>query len=142
MPTAINGIGRDIPMANSDSQRHCGLSSAQLEELIRLSGTDPVLASMLKRGSPLTREHYIAHNWGPDLPEEGPGTAEFELELPEPFRLKDSPKPAQSRQHPHQHLWRSEEELVRAVMEAHPGLTEKEARTELKDFGGHFAGAA
>ena len=33
--------------------------------------------------------------------------------------------------------WRSEEELVRALMRDHPGLTEEEARGDLDDFGGH-----
>jgi hypothetical protein len=187
--------------ARSDSQRHSGLSATQLEELIRLSGTDPVLRSMLQRGSPLNRETYIAHNWGPDLPEDQ--GAEFELEIPEPFRrspegsvtsgmsgASSGPRPApaarrpvpggppmrapdghmyvyaphagglyqrvvmespegpatsdtrgassgQPQAHIHQHLWQSDEELIRGLMRDHPGLTDAEARRDLEDFGGH-----
>jgi hypothetical protein len=33
--------------------------------------------------------------------------------------------------------YRSEQELVRSLMQDHPGLTEKEARRDLEDFGGH-----
>jgi hypothetical protein len=79
--------GRGLPMAISDSQRHSGLSSTQLAELMHLSGTDPILRQMFKRGYPMNRETYIALNWGPDSPEvQG---AEFELEIPEPFRCID-----------------------------------------------------
>lgn len=44
----------------------------------------PVVDLMMKSGTPLTRENYIATNWGA----EGPGewTAEHEAELPEPFQ--------------------------------------------------------
>jgi hypothetical protein len=109
-------------------QTHNGLSATQMEELIHLSGTDPVLRSMLLRGSPLTREHYIAHNWGPDLPEDQ--GAEFELQIPEPFRRKDLRSEPAKR-------YLSEAELVRSVMRDHPGLTEQEALRHLRDFGGH-----
>jgi hypothetical protein len=60
-------------------ERHSGLS----EKLIHRMGTDSVLRLMFELKLPLTRETYIAYNWGSDLPKPGP---EFELDLQEPFR--------------------------------------------------------
>ena len=65
-------------------ERHSGLSAADMEKLIHQMGTDPILRWMFKQSLPLNRETYIAHNWGPDLPEDQ--GAEFELKIPEPFR--------------------------------------------------------
>ena len=167
-------------------ERHSGLSAADMEKLIHRMGTDSVLRLMFELKLPLTRETYIAYNWGSDLPKPGP---EFELELPEPFRqspagsttsdmsvassgraqapavqrpvpggppmrapdghlyvyapharglyqrvvMPREPRPGQA--HPHQHLWDSEEELIRSIMANHPGLTEEEARREIELFG-------
>jgi hypothetical protein len=44
-------------------------------------------------------------------------------------------RPAQA--HPHQHLWQTDEELVRQLMTNNRALTEEEARNFLNDFGGH-----
>ncbi len=49
---------------------------------------DPGLESMLRKGMPLTREDYIAHSFGGDIPEEW--TAEHEMSLPECFRDPDA----------------------------------------------------
>jgi hypothetical protein len=162
------------PMASSDSQRHSGLSATQMEQLLQLSGSDPVLKLMFQLGYPLDRETYIALNWVDGPPKQD---AEFELDIPEPFRRKDNPKPpAQALPCPvaqrpvpggppmrapdgHMYVyaphagglyqrvvlespdgspipWRSEEELVRALMRDHPGLTEEEARRDLDLSGG------
>ena len=64
-------------------ERHSGLSAADMEKLIHRMGTDSVLRLMFELKLPLTRETYIAYNWGSDLPKPWP---EFELDLPEPFR--------------------------------------------------------
>lgn len=52
--------------------------------LKRLIGSSPVLEHMVKHGVPLTRENYIAMNWGGAAP--GEWTAEHEADLPEIFR--------------------------------------------------------
>jgi hypothetical protein len=54
-----------------------GVFLPSTEELKTLSGTDPVLALMLREGIPLTRENYIAVNWLGDPPD--PWTDEDEL---------------------------------------------------------------
>ena len=43
--------------------------------------------------------------------------------------------PSSGQTHIHQHLWRSTEEMVRALMANHPGLTEEEARRDLELWG-------
>ena len=167
-------------------ERHSGLSAADMEKLIHRMGTDSVLRLMFELKLPLTRETYVAYNWGSDLPKPGP---EFELDLPEPFRqppggsatsdmsgASSGPRPMPAAQrpvpggppmrapdghmyvyaphasglyqrvvmpweprpgqaHPHQHLWRSDEEMIRQAMRDHPGLTEEEARREIELFG-------
>ena len=57
-------------LKSSPSSRPSELSSRQRAELIRLSGTNPLLSSMLKRGEPLTRQAYINLNWQGNLPAE------------------------------------------------------------------------
>ena len=53
------------------SERHSGLSAADMEKLIHQMGTDPILRWMFKQSLPLNRETYIAYNWGSDLPKPG-----------------------------------------------------------------------
>ncbi len=65
-------------------EQRANLSSMQQAELARLRGTDPVLDGMMRRKEPLTRDMYLALNYGPDLPV--PWTAEHEAEVPAPFQ--------------------------------------------------------
>jgi hypothetical protein len=54
---------------------------------------NPVLAGMLKRGVPLSRNAYLQAAYGPDLPEPDAWNAEHELEVPDVFRDPDAVKP-------------------------------------------------
>ena len=47
---------------------------------------DPILAGMIRRGVPLTRNAYLQACWGSDLPEGEDWNAEHEAEVPECFR--------------------------------------------------------
>jgi hypothetical protein len=51
---------------------------------------DPVLASMIRKGVPLSRNAYLMLAWGADLPADW--HAEHEMEVPECFRDPDAIK--------------------------------------------------
>ena len=55
-------------------------------ELLHAAKYSPILRSMIKYGEPLTRARFVTRNW-PDGPPKT-WTAEHEMEVPEPFRLK------------------------------------------------------
>ena len=61
------------------------LSSEQLEELVRLSGSSPTLQAMLRYNFPLTRETWLGLNYG-DQEVPDPVPPEVELEIPEFLR--------------------------------------------------------
>ena len=62
----------------------------EVKALIRQLGVDPVVKGMVRDGDPLTRETYIALNWGPDGM---PNHPEAELEIP-PYLTNEPLDPA------------------------------------------------
>ena len=48
-------------------------------ELESLTGEYPILRRMIRHGVPLTRDNYIALNWGPDLPKDWNGEHEHDI---------------------------------------------------------------
>jgi hypothetical protein len=52
----------------------------------RCADESPTLASMLRKGLPLTRDVYLGLAYGPDLPSADEWNAEHEMEVPECFR--------------------------------------------------------
>jgi hypothetical protein len=61
---------------------------------------NPVLAGMLKRGVPLSRNAYLALAYGPDLPDPDEWNAEHELGVPECFQEPDAVKPRARKHYP------------------------------------------
>jgi hypothetical protein len=53
---------------------------------------DPTVASMIRRGIPLSRNAYLAMAWGTDLPHPDDWNAEHEMEVPKCFRDPDAVK--------------------------------------------------
>lgn len=53
---------------------------------------DPTVASMLKKGIPLTRNAYLMMSYGADLPRPEDWNHEHEAEVPECFRDPDAVK--------------------------------------------------
>jgi hypothetical protein len=51
---------------------------------------DPTIASMLRKGLPLTRNAYLAMNWGADLPDPADWNHGHEADVPECFRDPDA----------------------------------------------------
>jgi hypothetical protein len=66
------------------------LTAKSREELMRLSGSDPVLKWMLDKGAPITREAYLDLAYCGDLPT--PWTAEHEMEVPAPLQAMLPPR--------------------------------------------------
>ena len=53
------------------------------EEYTHLRGQYPILDTLARYGTPLTRENYVRVNWNGEADE---NDAEFEAQLPPPFR--------------------------------------------------------
>jgi hypothetical protein len=57
-----------------------------LEVARQYADEDPTLASMIRKGLPLSRNTYLILCWGADLPSDEDWNAEHEMEVPECFR--------------------------------------------------------
>src|SRR5690349_3854984 len=68
------------PPKKPASPKRRGVFLPSTEELRTLAGTDRVLRFMMDNGLPMTRDSYIAINWGPTSK---PWTHEHEAEMPD-----------------------------------------------------------
>jgi hypothetical protein len=54
---------------------------------------DATVDYMIKKGIPLTRENYLTHAYGADLPPEDGWNYEHEMMIPQPFQDPEAVKP-------------------------------------------------
>jgi hypothetical protein len=64
-----------------------------VEEARRFADESPILAGMIRRGVPLTRNAYLTLAYGHELPKGDAWTAEHEAGVPHPFQRKMRPGP-------------------------------------------------
>lgn len=78
---SANGGTAPADAVDDDGERKIPLSVAKAH-----AADDPILAGMIRRGLPLSRNAYLMLAYGPDLPEGDAWNGEHEMNLPRPFQ--------------------------------------------------------